>query len=128
MIDSNRLDELSSHWNFNAFFNFEYGEPEDLIRLARLGLQHELLTKVYGEPERLRNERVLWWAENVARPALALVNKSWFDPRPGTGACALCEANLHENCKGKHAQLNGEPCALQVAHDALEKFPEGGDK
>lgn len=54
-----------------------------------------------------------------ARKALALVDKWWFDPAKEKCACSSCEANLHENCMGKHQQLDGAPCPIQVAHDTL---------
>lgn len=52
---------------------------------------------------------------------LGEIDKYWFDPASG-GACGMCDANLHENAEKKHKQLNGDPCPIQVAHEALAEI------
>lgn len=53
------------------------------------------------------------------RGALQLVDMLWFDASSMDAACSCCDANLHDNCKGIHAQLNRDPCAINEAHHAL---------
>lgn len=55
---------------------------------------------------------------------LKVVDCYWFDPTNEEGACAICDCNLHENVMGKHGQINGDPCAFDIAHKALEKLKE----
>lgn len=50
---------------------------------------------------------------------------TWFNAAsPKAGACLLCDANLHQNCEGIHAQLDGAPCPVQQLHDVLVELGE----
>jgi hypothetical protein len=104
VIDEKRLDEIIQiHWDgLPPNICIRKGELSELIRLARLGL----------------------WAEKHGIPAIKLTDENlWFDPVE-RGACMGCEANLHDNCIGKHMQLDGDPCHIQIAHEALAALPK----
>jgi len=63
-------------------------------------------------------------ALKIAREAFNEVAKYWFDPATEEGACAICDCNMHENVMGKHGQINGEPCAFEIAKTAQQKIDE----
>ena len=75
------------------------------------------ITRILDELDRLIEvEKVLKRVDEIL----------WFDPSSQEGACMLCDANLHENAMGKHQQLNGEPCPVQMIHDALKRADKIG--
>lgn len=91
------------------------GGPENLGRMIQ----------VYEDNRKTMNESYDRLIE-VEKVLKRVNEKLWFDPSSQEGACMLCDANLHENAMGKHQQLNGEPCPVQMIHDALKRADEIG--
>lgn len=63
-------------------------------------------------------------AIKIALDALGKVDAYWFDASTEEGACAICDSNMHENVMDKHGQINGDSCAFEVAHKAIQKIKE----
>lgn len=58
------------------------------------------------------------YAEKFAQMHELVATRLWFDASiKGSGCCMYCEANMHDNCMGFHAQLNGDPCPIQILYD-----------
>lgn len=98
-------------------FDLSYRDPKGPFDCEFVVLAANNITRILDELDRLIEvEKVLKRVDEIL----------WFDPSSQEGACMLCDANLHENAMGKHQQLNGEPCPVQMIHDALKRADEIG--
>ena len=50
----------------------------------------------------------------------AIVDKYWTDTANEKETCWCCWSNLRPELMGKHGQLNGDPCPIQIAREALK--------
>lgn len=57
----------------------------------------------------------------LIKAATEMDNLVYYDASEA-GACLYCEANLHANAVGRHAQLNGDPCPVETLNKALRAY------